>query len=74
MQSSTVSRAIPSENRPNILDHFLDFDAIYAETILAKQSFEKFAAKPGVRIQHYHCDNRQFADNNFKRSFKASHQ
>jgi hypothetical protein len=28
-----------------------------AETMLAKQAFEKFVAKHGVRILHYHCDN-----------------
>jgi hypothetical protein len=43
-------------------------------TILAKQAFKKFAAGHGVRIQHYHCDNRQFADNTFKQSCKDSRQ
>jgi hypothetical protein len=41
--------------------------------MLAKQAFEKFAAKHGVRILHYHCDNGQFADNAWKQSYKASH-
>jgi hypothetical protein len=52
------------------VDHFsqlrfvhLQVDGSAAETMLAKQAFEKFAAKHGVRILHYHCDNRQFADN-----------
>ena len=38
---------------------FLHFhiDNSAAETMLAKQVFEKFAAKHGVRILHYHCDN-----------------
>jgi hypothetical protein len=42
--------------------------------MLAKQAFEKFAAKHGVRILHYHCDNGQFADNTWKQSCKASRQ
>ncbi len=47
------------------VDHFsqlhfvhLQIDSSAAETMLAKQAFEKFAAKHGVRILHYHCDNR----------------
>ena len=42
--------------------------------MLAKQAFEKFAAKHGVRILHYHCDNGQFADNAWKQSCEASCQ
>ncbi len=52
----------------------LQIDNSAAETILAKQAFEKFAAEHGVRILHYHCDNRQFADNAFKQSCEASRQ
>jgi hypothetical protein len=39
--------------------HFvhLQIDDSAAETILAKQAFVKFAAKHGVRILHYKCDN-----------------
>jgi hypothetical protein len=62
-------------------DHFsqlrfvhLQIDDSAAETILTKQVFEKFAAKYGVRILHYHCDNGQFADNAWKQSCEASHQ
>jgi len=36
------------------------------ETIEAKRSFERFAEQHGVRIEHYHCDNGRFADNDFK--------
>ena len=36
------------------------------ETIEAKQAFERFMVNHGVRIKHYHADNRQFADNAFK--------
>jgi hypothetical protein len=44
------------------------------KTIFVKQAFEKFAAKHGARIQHYHFDSRHFSDNTFKQSCKASHQ
>ena len=37
-----------------------------AETVQAKQAYEKFAAERGIRIKHYHCDNGRFADNEFK--------
>jgi hypothetical protein len=46
------------------VDHFsqlhfvhLQIDDSAAETMLAKQAFEKFAAKHSVCILHYHCDN-----------------
>jgi hypothetical protein len=62
------------------VDHFsrlhfvhLQIDNSATETMLAKQAFEKFAAEHGVCILHYHCDNRQFADNAWKQSCKASH-
>jgi hypothetical protein len=64
-----------------LVDHFsrlcfvhLQIDNSAAETMLAKQAFEKFAVEHGVRILHYHCDNGQFADNAWKQSCKASHQ
>ncbi len=63
------------------VDHFsqlrfvhLQIDDFAAETMLAKQLFEKFAAEYGVCILHYHCDNGQFADNAWKQSCKASCQ
>jgi hypothetical protein len=63
------------------VDHFsqlcfvhLQIDNSAAETMLAKQAFEKFAAKHGVRVLHYHCDNGQFSDNAWKQSCKASCQ
>jgi hypothetical protein len=52
----------------------LQIDDSAAETMLAKQVFEKFAAKHGVRILHYHCDNGLFADNAWKQSCEASRQ
>ncbi len=52
------------------VDHFsrlrfvhLQIEDSPAETMLAKQAFDKFAAEHGVRILHYHCDNGQFAYN-----------
>jgi hypothetical protein len=52
----------------------LQNDNSAAETMLAKQAFEKFAAKHSVHILHYHCDSKRFADNTFKQSCKASRQ
>jgi hypothetical protein len=43
-------------------------------TILAKQAFEKIAAEHGIRIEHYHYNNGQFADNAFKQACKANRQ
>ena len=44
------------------------------ETVAAKHAFEKFAAKHGVHIHHYHCDNGRFYDNVFKESCENSRQ
>jgi hypothetical protein len=41
------------------------------ETMEVKQAFEHFAEQHGIRILHYHCNNRQFADNAFKNSCSA---
>jgi hypothetical protein len=61
------------------VDHFSQLHFVHlqikdsaAETIFAKQAFEKFAVEHGVRILHYHCDNRQFSDNAWKQSCEAS--
>jgi hypothetical protein len=63
------------------VDHFsrlcflyLQIDDSSAETMLAKQAFENFAAKHGVCILHYQCDYGQFADNAWKQSCEASCQ
>jgi hypothetical protein len=63
------------------VDHFsrlrfvhLQIDDSAIKTMLAKQTFEKFAAKHGVHILQYHCDNGQFADNAWKQSCNASCQ
>ena len=42
---------------------FLQKRITSAETILAKQSFERFARDHGVKILHYHANNGRFADN-----------
>jgi hypothetical protein len=54
------------------VDHFsrlryvhLMQDLLSEEMIKAKDAFEWFAAKHGVAIKHYHCDNGRFADNAF---------
>jgi hypothetical protein len=38
------------------------------KTIAEKQAFETFAAEHGVRIQHYHCNNRRFHNNTFQKA------
>ncbi len=44
------------------------------ETVAAKRAFESFATKNGIRIQHFHCNNRQFFDNTFKQACHEQHQ
>ena len=44
------------------------------DTIQAKLAFEQFADQHGVTVQHYHCDNERFADNDFKSACEQSHQ
>jgi hypothetical protein len=40
----------------------------------AKHAFERFPAKHGIHIHHYHCDNGLYANNAFKESWESSHQ
>ena len=54
------------------VDHFSRLGYVHlqrstsaAETIEAKESFERFSASHHVTIRHYHADNRCFADNKF---------
>jgi hypothetical protein len=42
--------------------------------VFTKHAFEKFTAKHGVHIHHYHCDNGLYANNTFKESCKSSCQ
>jgi hypothetical protein len=43
-------------------------------TMAAKLAFKKYAAKHGVSIKHYHCNNERFANNAFKQSCKSNCQ
>ena len=54
------------------VDHFSGLRYIHMmtntsshETIKAKLAFEQFAANHCVKIEHYHADSGQFADNAF---------
>ena len=54
------------------VDHFSDLKHVHCmseitseETIYANKSFERHAAGFNVRIEHYHCYNGWFADNDF---------
>jgi hypothetical protein len=40
----------------------------------AKLAFEKYAAKHGISIKHYHCNNGQFTNNAFKQSCESNRQ
>ena len=53
---------------------FLQKRITSAETVLAKQSFERFARDHGVKILHYHADNGRFADNGFIQACKDNNQ
>jgi hypothetical protein len=44
------------------------------KTVAAKRAFESFAAKNGVKIQHYHCNNGGFSDNAFKQACHKQRQ
>ncbi len=62
------------------VDHFsrlhfvhLQINNFAVQTIAAKRVFKTFAAKHGVRIQNYHCDNGCFYDNAFQQSCHDSH-
>ncbi len=52
----------------------LQVDDSSKETIAAKRTFEAFAAKHGVKIQHYHCNNCRFFDNPFKQACHNARQ
>ncbi len=62
-------------------DHFLCLQYIHLmtsltsqETVGAKQAFAHFAEQHGVQIPHYHCDNGQFTDNDFKNAWASANQ
>ncbi len=63
------------------VDHFsrlcfvhLMQDQSSEESVKAKRAFERFAAKHGIVIRHYHCDNGRFAHNAFKEACQQSNQ
>lgn len=49
-------------------------DMTSAKTLKAKLAFEAEAAKNGVAVKHYHCDNGRFADNAWKESCELKGQ
>ena len=53
---------------------FLQKRITSAETVLAKQSFERFARDHGVKILHYYANNGRFADNGFIQACKDNNQ
>ena len=53
---------------------FLQKKRTSAETVLAKQSFERFARDHGVKTIHYHADDGRFADNGFIQACKDNNQ
>jgi hypothetical protein len=44
------------------------------ETLEAKRAFERYAAKHGVTIKHYHADNGRFVENAFVEDVNAQRQ
>jgi hypothetical protein len=52
----------------------LQINSSAVKTIATKCAFETFAAKHGICIQHYHCNNGRFYDNAFWQSFLNSRQ
>jgi hypothetical protein len=63
------------------MDHFLRIRFVHLmqdlsseELVKAKQAFQQFAAKHGVTIRHYHCNNGRFANNAFKEACQQSNQ
>jgi hypothetical protein len=45
-----------------------------AETVQAKEAFERFAKAHRVTVKHYHADNGIFTEAEFIRSVEQSHQ
>ena len=81
LESSQVGFIAHMKGRPTkkryryetvFVDHFLDLKYIHCmskitseETLYTKKSFERHADVFNVRVEHYHCDNGQFAENVF---------
>jgi hypothetical protein len=56
--------------------HFvhLQLDDNSDKTLAAKLAFEQYAAKHGVKILHYHCDNERFHNNAFQQACHEARQ
>jgi hypothetical protein len=44
------------------------------KTVAAKRAFKTFAAKHGIKLQHYYYNNGQFSDNAFKQVYHNAQQ
>jgi len=53
---------------------FLQEDAYNKENLREKLAVEQYARKVGVNIEHYHADNRMFADNTYMNDIKDQGQ
>jgi hypothetical protein len=63
------------------VDHFTCLQYVHLMTTLsskemvtAKLAFKQSTEQHGIKIQHYHCDNGRFVDNDFKLACKQAHQ
>jgi hypothetical protein len=64
------------------VDHYSRLRFVYlmtsnltsSETLDTKHAFERYAAKHGMQIKHYHCNNGCFADNEFCAACEAQQQ
>ncbi len=52
----------------------LQLDNKSDETLIAKFAFEQYAAEHGVKVLHYHCNNRHFHDNAFRQACHDARQ
>jgi hypothetical protein len=81
-QSKGILTKTRYQNATIFVDHYSRFKFVYLmtsnltgkETVNAKRAFERFAAKHGIHITHYHCDNGRFADSLFRQACKFQGQ
>jgi hypothetical protein len=52
----------------------LQKDTTLKETVIAKKACEVFARNGGIKVKHYHADNRRFVDNAWKAALKEADQ
>lgn len=78
-------KGIPTKERYTcatvFVDHYSGFGYVHCqrstdadETIQAKEAFERFAWRHGVRIEHYHADNGRFAEHKWMNHVKERQQ